>query len=40
MPNRYVHALYYELYKKAQYDKEHPKEAENDALAEGLSELL
>ena len=40
MPNRYVHALYYEVYKKVEYDKAHPKEAQDSALAEGLSDLL
>ena len=44
MPNRYVHTLYYQLYKKAEYDKAHPKEAEasamSDALGEGLSDLM
>ena len=44
MPNRYVHTLYYEVYKKTEYDKAHPKEAEErqmgEALGEGLSDLL
>lgn len=40
MPNRYVHSLYYELYKKTEYDKAHPKEAEAAAMGEGLSELM
>ena len=44
MPNRYVHSLYYELYKKTEYDKAHPKEAEaqamGNALGDGLSDLL
>lgn len=40
MPNRYVHALYYEVYKRAEYEKDHPKEAESRAFAEGMSDLL
>ena len=44
MPNRYVHTLYYELYKKTEYDKAHPEEAKassmGDVLGEGLSDLL
>lgn len=39
MPNRYVHTLYYEMYKKVMYDQDHPKEAEASALGEALSEL-
>ena len=39
MPYRYVHALYYEMYKKNEYDKAHPKEAEASAMGEALSEL-
>ena len=40
MPNRYVQALYYQLYKKIEWDKAHPKEAEAQQLGEGLSELM
>ena len=40
MPNRYVHTLYYELYKKTEYDKAHPKEAEAEAMGNAFSELM
>lgn len=40
MPNRYVHSMYYDVYKQAIYDQAHPKEAQDRALGEGLSELL
>ena len=44
MPNHYVHTLYYQLYLKTEYDKKHPKEAEQKAmgevLGEGLSDLV
>ena len=39
MPNRYVQALFYQLYKKNEYDKAHPQEAQANAIGEGLSEL-
>jgi hypothetical protein len=43
MPNHYVHTLYHQLWLKTEYDKKHPKEAEEKAmgnvLAEGLSDL-
>ena len=39
MPYRYIQSLYYELYKKNEYDKAHPKEAEASAMGEALSEL-
>lgn len=44
MPNRYVHSLYYSLYKKSEWDKAHPKEAQEEAmgnaLGEGLEDLM
>ena len=40
MPNRYVQALYYQLYKKIEWDQANSKEAEANALGEGLSELM
>lgn len=44
MPYRYINALYYQLYQKIEYDKAHPKEAEEEAmgnaLGEGLEDLM
>ena len=40
MPNHYVHTLYYQLYLKTEYDKKHPKEAEQRAMGEVLSDGL
>ena len=44
MPFRYLNTLYYQLYQKSEYDKAHPKEAEESAmsnvLGEGLEDLM
>lgn len=40
MPYRYLHSLYYLLYQRQEYDRKHPKEAEQRMQGEALQEAL